>query len=248
MKKPLIYISLMLIFALSFQDTMAQKKKKNRNKKKADTEVVEPAIQFNSMMDSVSYIIGHELGTNLSIIHTELNLELVEKAITAAFNGDSSVFSKAVSDSVMNIFQQCLIDKENESNKEEIDMNKEAGAQFLAQNKLRDEVTELPSGLQYEVLMEGEGEKPVPTSEVTVHYKGMLIDGSVFDSSYDRNETITFGLGNVIKGWTEGLQLMNPGAKYVFYIPPELGYGDRGVGPIPGGSTLIFEVELFSFK
>lgn len=105
------------------------------------------------------------------------------------------------------------------------------------------------SGLQYEVLVEGTGDHPGPTDKVEVHYEGILEDGTVFDSSYNRNQSATFGLNQVIKGWTEGLQLMKPGAKYRFTIPPELAYGERGAGSsIPGNSTLVFEVELLSIN
>jgi len=247
MKKHLIPILIIISFVFIFQDAEAQKKKKKKKGKKAETEIVEEMPLLNNLLDSVSYIIGHEVGENLKMISSEINVEVLSVAIKEVFDNKENMLSTMVCDSVMDVFQKYLIELDNQSNKGDIDMNKEAGKKFLAENKLREEVTETPSGLQYEVLVEGEGEKPTANDEVTVHYKGMLIDGSVFDSSYERNETISFGLKNVISGWTEGLQLMNPGSKYVFYIPPELGYGDRPVGPIPAGSTLIFEVELFSF-
>lgn len=126
---------------------------------------------------------------------------------------------------------------------------KKAGEDFLAENAKRPEVKTTASGLQYEVLKPGSGAKPTATSNVTVHYHGTLIDGTVFDSSVDRGETISFGLNQVIKGWTEGLQLMSTGAKYRFYIPYDLAYGAQGSPPkISPFSALIFEVELFSFK
>ena len=247
MKKYLIPLLIIISVLFSFQSAEAQKKTKRKKGKVAETEIVEEKALFNNLMDSVSYIIGHEVGDNLKMISCDMNVEILSIAIREVFENKESMFSTELSDSLMSVFQKYLVDLDNQSNRGEIDMNKEAGKKFLAENRLREEVTELPSGLQYEVLIEGEGEKPTAKDEVTVHYKGMLLDGTVFDSSYERNETISFGLGNVIKGWTEGLQLMNPGSKYVFYIPPELGYGDRPVGPIPAGSTLIFEVELFSF-
>jgi len=121
----------------------------------------------------------------------------------------------------------------------------EEGKTFLEENSKRPEVTTTESGLQYEILQDGTGEKPSgPTSRVTVHYEGRLTNGNVFDSSYKRNQPATFGLNQVISGWTEGVQLMPQGAKFRFYIPSELGYGSRGAGSIPPNSTLIFDVEL----
>lgn len=126
--------------------------------------------------------------------------------------------------------------------------NKEAGEKFLAENKLREGVIVTESGLQYEVLTMGKGPKPSATDRVKVHYHGTLIDGSVFDSSVERGEPITFGLNQVIAGWTEGVQLMPVGSKFRFYIPQELGYGAREAGTIPAYSTLIFEVELLDIE
>jgi len=125
----------------------------------------------------------------------------------------------------------------------------EAGKKFLEENALKEGITQTASGLQYEVLQEGTGPKPGPTSTVEVHYEGRLINGKVFDSSYQRKETISFPLNRVIAGWTEGLQLMPAGAKYRLYIPSELGYGARGAGgDIPPHSALIFDVELISIR
>ncbi len=127
--------------------------------------------------------------------------------------------------------------------------NLKEGIVFLEENKTKDGVVELPSGLQYEVINEGKGEKPSAQSKVTCHYHGTLIDGTVFDSSVRRGQPATFPLNMVIKGWTEGLQLMSTGSKWRFFIPPHLGYGDRQVSPQIGpNSTLIFEVELLSIN
>ena len=132
---------------------------------------------------------------------------------------------------------------------EKANANLKAGQDFLASNKTRPEVTELPSGLQYEVLVTGDGEKPLAQNEVTCHYHGTLIDGTVLDSFVLRGRPASFPLNMVIKGWTEGLQLMSTGSKWRFFIPPHLGYGDRQasaqIGP---NSTLVFDVELISFK
>ncbi|NNE69594.1 MAG: FKBP-type peptidyl-prolyl cis-trans isomerase [Rhodothermales bacterium] len=131
-----------------------------------------------------------------------------------------------------------------------LEANMAASTAFLAEVETRDGIMATPSGLMYEVITEGEGEKPNAVSSVTVHYEGTLPDGTVFDSSYARGETISFPLNRVIPGWTEGLQLMSPGAKYKFYIPSNLAYGQRGTpgGPIGPNQALIFTVELFSFE
>ena len=126
--------------------------------------------------------------------------------------------------------------------------NQAAGIAFLAENTTKENIVTTASGLQYEVLAKGEGPSPTATTSVTVHYKGTTLDGKEFDSSYSRNAPATFPLNRVIAGWTEGLQLMNAGAKYRFFIPAELAYGTRGAGADIGpNSTLIFEVELLSF-
>src|SRR5579872_6545147 len=133
-------------------------------------------------------------------------------------------------------------------NNEKSAANLKAGQDFLEQNRKKPGVVALPSGLQYEVLVEGKGLKPVATNKVTCHYHGTLIDGSVFDSSVRRGQPATFPLNGVIKGWTEGLQLMPTGSKWRFYIPSHLGYGERQVSAQIGpNSTLIFDVELLSF-
>jgi len=127
--------------------------------------------------------------------------------------------------------------------------NLKNGQTFLADNKQKPGITELPSGLQYEVLTEGSGPKPTASNKVTCHYHGTLIDGTIFDSSVQRGQPASFPLNQVIKGWTEGLQLMSVGSKWRFFIPPHLGYGDRQVGPVIGpNSTLIFDVELLGIN
>jgi len=138
-----------------------------------------------------------------------------------------------------------LADKLFNMKNEKAAANLKAGEDFLAENKNKPGVVALPSGLQYEVITEGTGPKPTAANKVTCHYHGTLINGTVFDSSVQRNQPATFPLSAVIKGWTEGVQLMSVGSKYRFFIPPHLGYGDRQVGSHIGpNSTLIFEVEL----
>jgi FKBP-type peptidyl-prolyl cis-trans isomerase FklB len=138
-----------------------------------------------------------------------------------------------------------IADKLFQMKNEKAEANLKAGREFLEANKQRPGVVALPSGLQYQVVEEGHGLKPTATSSVTCHYHGTLIDGTVFDSSVQRGQPATFPLDRVIKGWTEGLQLMREGSKYRFYIPPDLAYGNRQTGPVIGpNTTLIFDVEL----
>jgi len=137
----------------------------------------------------------------------------------------------------------------NSNNKEVAVENVAIGNDFLAKNKAVEGVTETASGLQYQILQQGEGtEHPTATTKVKVHYHGTLLDGTVFDSSVDRGESISFGLNQVIKGWTEGVQLMVVGDKFKFYIPSELGYGNKSAGKIAPGSLIVFEVELLEIQ
>lgn len=142
-----------------------------------------------------------------------------------------------------------IADKLFQMKNEKAQQNLKAGQDFLAANKSKAGVTELPSGLQYEIITEGNGPKPSASNKVTCHYHGTLIDGTIFDSSVKRGQPATFPLNMVIKGWTEGLQLMPKGSKWRFFIPPNLGYGERQVSAQIGpNSTLIFEVELIDFS
>lgn len=140
-----------------------------------------------------------------------------------------------------------LFDRLQSNSREKLEAEIAKGKAFLAENKNRPEVTETASGLQYEVMVQGTGPKPGPTTKVTTHYHGTTIDGTIFDSSVQRGQPLSFGLNQVISGWTEGLQLMPVGSKYKFFIPYNLAYGERGAGgAIPGGAALIFEVELIA--
>jgi FKBP-type peptidyl-prolyl cis-trans isomerase FklB len=160
------------------------------------------------------------------------------KGFEAVFAKDSTLIDPQDVQALLNEYFMELSQARLEANKRE-------GELFLAKNKLRPEVDTLPSGLQYEILEPGSGNSPTATSEVTVHYTGKLLDGTVFDSSHKTGKPATFNLGRVISGWTEGLQLMKPGAKYILYIPSNLAYGTQGAGAdIPPNATLIFEVEL----
>jgi len=183
---------------------------------------------------------GEQLFQQLKNIGIEINFESIKKGFFDAFNGESKLTQEEIQ-ACFNDIQMKMQAKESQA----AEIEKEKGKQFLAENKKRKEVKETASGLQYEVIVMGTGAKPVATDQVKVHYTGKTIDGQVFDSSIPRGEPITFVLNQVIPGWTEGVQLMPIGSKFMFYIPSDLGYGDRGTGGvIKPGSTLIFEVEL----
>lgn len=137
-----------------------------------------------------------------------------------------------------------LFDKLQNSKGEKLQKEKDAGAAFMAENKTKEGITELPSGIQYQVLKEGAGPKPEPTATVKAHYRGALLDGKEFDSSFKRNQPFTAGLRQLIKGWQEVLPLMPTGSMWRLWIPSDLAYGDNGTGGIPGGATLMFDVEL----
>jgi FKBP-type peptidyl-prolyl cis-trans isomerase len=192
----------------------------------------------------ISYALGANIGMNMKQDIKQLDYESFLKGVKDAYAGTNQFTDQQMQE----IFAQLQEDIQNEK-KSGVAAEIEKGAKFLEENKKNPEVKETASGLQYMVLQEGKGEHPTATSKVTVHYTGKLLDGTVFDSSVDRGEPITFGLNQVIRGWTEGLQLMTPGSKYRLFIPYNLAYGENGAGGmIPGGATLIFDVELISFE
>ena len=201
-------------------------------------------------MDKVSYALGLGIGQQLlQMGASDLNIDDFADAIRDVIAGNKlKVSNKDAQGIVENYFKE----KETKLNAERAakgQVAKEAGEQYLKTNANNEGVVTLPSGLQYKVLNEGNGRKPKATDNVVCHYEGFLIDGTVFDSSYQRGEPATFPLNQVITGWTEGLQLMQEGAKYRFFIPYRLGYGENGAGTlIPPYSTLIFDVELIEVK
>jgi FKBP-type peptidyl-prolyl cis-trans isomerase len=205
-------------------------------------------VNLKTMADSAAYAIGVDLGNNIKKNLPEapggkdLNPEIILKAFSTIMKGDSALIPSAKAGAIT---QGYFVKAQSmEGGK-----NKEAGKKFLADNGKRTGVTTTASGLQYEVIKTGTGPKPTAANTVKVHYHGTTIDGKVFDSSVERGEPVTFGLGQVIKGWTEALQLMNVGSKWKIYIPSELGYGEQAAGPkIKPNSVLIFDVELISIE
>ena len=194
-------------------------------------------------MDKISYAIGLSMGQNLRGSGvTQLDYADLAKGIQDVLEGQKPQISYQEAQTILGQFFSEL---ENRIAGEQ----KKAGEEFLAANAKRAEVKTTPSGLQYEVLEATIGQKPKATDKVRVHYEGTLIDGTIFDSSYKRGESISFALNQVIKGWTEGLQLMSVGSKYKLYIPYQLAYGEQGAGgSIPPYAALIFTVELLGIE
>lgn len=201
-------------------------------------------------MDKLSYALGIGIGSQLAGMGAkELNIDDFAQAIKDVISGAGLKVDNAEAQTLVQNFFQEQEAKQQAAVAEAGKAAKAAGEAFLTENAKKDGVVTLPSGLQYQVLKEGNGKKPSATDQVVCHYEGTLIDGTVFDSSYKRNEPATFGLNQVIAGWTEGVQLMSEGAKYRFFIPYNLAYGERGAGAqIPPFAALVFDVELIQVK
>ena len=209
----------------------------------------EPAL--DTPAKRVSYAIGVDIANNMKNSEITIDADSFVAGFTAGSAGKSALTPEEMRTELTNLQKQMResMMKKQLTATSEAPKNKEAGKAFLAENKKKDGVVETASGLQYKVIKAGKGAKPKATSTVTVHYTGKLLDGTIFDSSVARNEPATFGLNQVIPGWTEGVQLMKKGAKYEFWIPSDLAYGDRGAGGIiTPGATLTFEVELIDIK
>lgn len=197
-------------------------------------------------MDKLSYALGIGIGSQLAGMGAKgLNIDDFAQAVKDVISGTPLKVDNAEAQSLVQAFFKEQEDKQRAAAAEAGKVAKAAGESFLADNAKKEGVVVLPSGLQYQVLKEGNGKKPSATDQVKCHYEGTLIDGTIFDSSYQRNEPATFGLNQVIAGWTEGVQLMSEGAKYRFFIPYNLAYGERGAGAqIPPFAALVFDVEL----
>lgn len=197
-------------------------------------------------MDKLSYALGIGIGSQLASMGAKgLDIDDFAQAVKDVISGTPLKVNNAEAQSLVQAFFKEQEDKQRAAAAEAGKVAKAAGESFLADNAKKEGVVVLPSGLQYQVLKEGNGKKPSATDQVKCHYEGTLIDGTIFDSSYQRNEPATFGLNQVIAGWTEGVQLMSEGAKYRFFIPYNLAYGEHGAGAqIPPFAALVFDVEL----
>ena len=201
-------------------------------------------------MDKLSYALGLGIGRQLSQMGAaDLNIDDFAQAVKDMIDGKEPQVATAEAQQIVEDFSRKQEEKQRAEAAEKYKGAKSEGEKFLSENAKKEGVVTLPSGLQYQVLKEGNGKSPKATDKVVCHYEGMLIDGTMFDSSVQRGEPATFPLNGVIAGWTEGLQLMKEGAKYRFFIPYQLGYGERGAGAsIPPFATLVFDVELIEVK
>ena len=208
---------------------------------------VEGSGDLTSDAQKFGYAIGTDLGKSLKQVNTDVDVEALKAGLDEAMAGKTPRMDDKARQEIKTTIAKKIQAKQKEERDAKAEKAKEAGEKFLAENGKKEGVKTTASGLQYEVITEGKGDHPAKEDKVTVHYKGTLLDGTEFDSSYSRNQPITFPLGNVIPGWTEGVQLMTPGSKYRFVIPSKLAYGERGAGvKIGPNATLIFEVELIS--
>jgi len=199
--------------------------------------------------DRVSYSIGVDIGNNLKKQSLEIDPDLLARGLKDAYTGGKTVISDQEVRDILVGLQKEMVAKQQEQAKVVAEKNKKEGDAFLAENKKKEGVVTLPSGLQYKVIKEGSGPTPKLTDTVTVNYKGSLVDGKEFDSSYRRGQPASFPVNGVIPGWTEALQLMKEGSTWEIVIPSNLAYGEKGAGGVIGpNATLIFEVELLSVK
>jgi FKBP-type peptidyl-prolyl cis-trans isomerase len=214
-----------------------------------DKKPAEKASTLTNDKDKLSYSFGQNIGKSFKQQEIEINLEIFVKGVQDALAGSEPLLNQQEMGQVLMAFQKDRMAKMTAKHKTEADKNLKEGETFLAENKKKEGVTTLPSGLQYKVVKSGTGKTPKATDKVTTHYRGTLIDGTVFDSSYDRKEPTSFPVNGVIKGWTEALQLMKEGDKWQLFVPAQLGYGERGAGgKIGANATLIFDIELLKVE
>ena len=207
---------------------------------------VDQATELKTETDKLSYALGLDLGAYFKSLGEDFDLSVIQRGIDDSYNGKKVLMTTEEAAQVQQQFAARQQEKQVKQVMEMTTANQEAAKKFLDENKGKEGVKTTASGLQYKILKEGkEGDKPSTIDTVKVHYKGTLLDGTEFDSSYKRNQPAEFQVDQVIPGWTEAMQLMNVGSTYELYLPPELAYGDRGAPPvIEPGSMLIFEVEL----
>ena len=206
-------------------------------------------ISLKDSKDKVSYAIGLDVGNAMKKQSIDINTDIFMRGVKDALSDGKKLMTDEEVRETMTAFSREMAEKQKEKMKKLGEKNKQEGDVFLAENKKKEGVKTLPSGLQYKVITEGSGKTPTASDTVTVNYRGTLIDGTEFDSSYKRGQPATFPVNGVIKGWTEALQLMKEGAKWQIFIPSDLAYGDKGAGNVIGpNAVLVFDVELISVK
>ena len=206
------------------------------------------APKLETAIDSVSYSIGVDIGKNMKTQELDINDKAMFAGWSAAFNGDTLQLTEEDMLATLNNFRKVMQEKVQQRAKAQAEENLTKGNTFLAENAKKEGVVTLESGLQYKVIEEGSGETPTEKSKVTVHYRGTLLNGEEFDSSFKRGQPYTTPVTNVIKGWTEALQLMPVGSKWELYVPSNLAYGNSPRGPGGSNSALVFEVELIGIE
>jgi FKBP-type peptidyl-prolyl cis-trans isomerase FklB len=207
------------------------------------------ASPFKTQKDKISYAIGMNIGTTLHRQSVDVDPKVLQQGLEDALAGSKTLLSEDEARATLTDFQTEMRKKMQEKMQAAGETNKKEGDAFLAGNKAKEGVVTLPSGLQYKILTPGTGPKPTASDSVVCNYRGTLIDGKEFDSSYKRGQPATFPVSGVIKGWTEALQLMPVGSKWQLFVPSDLAYGERGQGAdITPNATLIFEVELISIQ
>lgn len=249
MKKPLLTV----LSALSLLSPLFAQTKKPAPKPAAKpASKITPAAPatLKTEADSLSYAYGLMTGQQFRNMNLQgVSGALFGQAIEDALKGRPGLMDEIQAQAFMQGFSRKMYERQQQENAAKFEPNKKAGEAYLAANKTKDSVVSLPSGLQYKILRKGNGPKPAASDKVKTHYHGTLIDGTVFDSSVQRGEPISFPVGGVIPGWVEALQLMPVGSKWRLFIPYQLAYGERGSGPsIPPYSALIFDVELLGIE
>jgi len=198
--------------------------------------------------EKISYSIGMDIGSNLKRQSIDVDPDLLAKGVRDAMSGGETLLTGEEAKETLLSLQQDLVARAQEQRRQTAEKNKKEGEAYLAANGKKNGVVTLPSGLQYKVVRSGAGPSPKATDSVETHYRGTLIDGTEFDSSYKREQTAVFPVNGVIAGWTEALQRMKVGDTWQIFLPPELAYGERGAGPIGPNATLVFDIELMSIK
>ncbi len=229
------FLAVAVLLSVCSMAIAGKKDKKKKKGKEAKTQVME----LKNELDSLSYALGMSIANNLKSQGVEdINSSAMSAALKDVYTGGDTVMNPEDANKFINDYFASAMAKKSE-------VEQAAGKKFLEENAKKEGVVVLPSGLQYKVIKMGDGPKPSKDDKVTTHYHGTLIDGTVFDSSVERNEPATFPVGGVIPGWVEALQMMPVGSKWKLFVPSDLAYGDRGAGPKIGpGATLIFDVEL----